>query len=77
MNNKLFFKNPDNLKTEIKKLVSFTEKEDLLDIPQKETAEKFDNSELLTKYRKVLSCSFVKDSQYAVSGERIGAKEEA
>jgi len=74
MKDKLSFKNPDDLKTKIEKLISFQEKKDQLKPPRKVKDENPDSPGLLSKYRKVLSCSFVNPTRTAASVERIGAQ---
>ncbi len=58
MNDKLSFKNPDEVKTKIEKLISFQEEEDPL---LKAKDENPDNPGLLSKYARVLCCSFDKN----------------
>jgi len=60
MNDKLSFKNPDDLKTKIEKLISFQEKEDRLESPWKAKDENPGDPGLLSKYAQVLCCSFEK-----------------
>jgi hypothetical protein len=60
MNDKLSFKNPDEVKTKIEKLISFQEKEDPPSPPRKVKNENPDNPALLSKYARVLCCSFEK-----------------
>jgi len=74
MKDKLSFKNPDDLKIKIEKLVSFQEKEDRLEKSQKATEESHDTSRIPSKYAKVLSCSFVKTGTDNASVKRRGAE---
>jgi hypothetical protein len=75
MKDKFSFENPDYLKTEIKDLISFKEKEKLQKKSGKATDKNTNNSGVLSKYAKVLSCSFVKGTRDATSAEkRIGAE---
>lgn len=60
MNDKLSFKNPDDLKTKIEKLISFQEKGDQLKPSRKVKDENPDSPGLLSKYAQVLCCSFEK-----------------
>ena len=76
MNDKFSVKNPDGLKTEIKKLISFEEKDDLLKPSRIVTDDNTGDLKLLSKYRTVLSCSFVTDTKDAASVERIGAEQD-
>ncbi len=73
MNHKSHFKNPDDLKIEIEKLVSFQENEDPLKPPLRAKDENPDNRGLPSKYRKVLTCSFVNRTTNTTSTKRIGA----
>ena len=68
------FKNLNDLKTKIEKLISFQEKENPLEPLRKATDENPDELGLLSKYRKVLSCSFVKDTKDATAVKRIEAE---
>ena len=74
MKDKLSFKNADDLKPKIEKLIRFQENENPLDPPRKVKDKNHDNPGLLSKYRKVLSCSFVNPVRTAASVERIGAE---
>lgn len=59
MNGISSFRYPKMLKREMEKLISFEEKDDLI-IPQKRAKDQApDTVELLSKYARVLSCSFV------------------
>ena len=74
MNDKFSVKNPDDPKIKLEELISFQEKENPLDSPRKAKHENPDNSGLLSKYRKVLSCSFVNGTTGAALVERIGTE---
>ncbi len=74
MKDKRFFKNPEDLKTEIEELFSFQEKEDPPEPPRKAEDGNPDNPGAPSKYRKILSCSFVNDTRTAASAERIEAQ---
>ncbi|MCK4404837.1 MAG: hypothetical protein KAW02_07070 [candidate division Zixibacteria bacterium] len=54
------FKNLNDLKTKIEKLISFQEKGDQLKPPRKVKDENPDSPGLLSKYAQVLCCSFEK-----------------
>jgi hypothetical protein len=58
MDRKIFFKEPGNLKTEIEKLISFEEKDNLLKL--KKQLEGKDAGKKPSKYSRVLSCSYTK-----------------
>lgn len=60
MDRKIFFKDPENLKMEIEKLISFEERDHLLKL--KKQLEEKDIGEPLPKYSKVLSCSYAKSN---------------
>jgi hypothetical protein len=60
MDRKTFFKHPENLKMEIEKLISFEEKNNLLKL--KKQLEGKDTGKPLTKYSRVLTCSYAKSS---------------
>jgi hypothetical protein len=70
MNEKLSYKDPKMLRTEMEKLISFEHKDDLLKSQQKAGNRDFDAMELPSKYAKVLSCSFVTPTEEIASTER-------
>jgi len=81
MNDKFPLKEPKTLKTEMKKLISFEEKDDLLKSQRKATDPMDPNSdknlnmmELLSKYATVRSCYFVKHAEESSSAKEIGVQ---
>jgi hypothetical protein len=70
MNDEFSLKDPDNLKTKIKKLVSFEEEKSLTKISRRKTVQNRGSSPIPAKYAKVLSCSFVEGSGEADSSVR-------
>ena len=58
MNDKFFFKDPKNMKKEIKKLISFEQKEERFKSQQKVSETAHIKNGLPSKYATVLSCSF-------------------
>jgi hypothetical protein len=60
MDRKTFFKDPNNLKMEIEKLISFEERDDLLKL--KKQLEGMEAGKMTSKYSKVLSCSYAPSS---------------
>jgi hypothetical protein len=60
MDRKIFFKDPENLKMEIEKLISFEERDNLLRL--KKQLEGKETGKQLSKYSRVLSCSYAKSS---------------
>ncbi|HEX7400972.1 MAG TPA: hypothetical protein VF369_02225 [candidate division Zixibacteria bacterium] len=60
MDRKIFFKDPANLKMEIEKLISFEEKDNLLRL--KKQLEGKATGKSLSKYSRVLSCSYAQSS---------------
>ena len=66
MDRKIFFKDPENLKMEIEKLISFEERDNLLKL--KKLLEGKDTSKPLSKYSRVLSCSYAKSSLETETG---------
>jgi hypothetical protein len=58
MDKRSSFKDPMNLKMEIEKLISFEEKDGLLKLKKQLEVKTVDKQESLSKYAKVLSCSF-------------------
>jgi hypothetical protein len=73
MNEKFPIKDPRMLRTEIEKLISFEEKDDLLRSQQKAGDENPDKIGLPSKYARVLSCSFVTQTEEIASTERAKA----
>jgi len=74
MNDKFSLKEPKTLKTEMKKLISFEEKDDLLKSHRKATDKNPNMMELLSKYATVRSCSFVKHAEESSSAKEIGVQ---
>ncbi len=70
MNDEFSLRHPDNLKTKIKKLVSFEEEKTLMKTSRRKTVKNPGSSPMPSKYAKVLSCSFIKDAGDAASSER-------
>lgn len=73
MNEKFSIKDPKILRTEIEKLISFEEKDDLLKSQHKAGDVDPDKMGLLSKYARVLSCSFVTQTEETASVERSKA----
>lgn len=57
MDKKILYKDPDELRMEIEKLISFEEKDGLLRLKQQLLEKNTDKPEL-TKYARIMSCSF-------------------
>jgi hypothetical protein len=70
MNNEFSLRDPENLKTKMKKLVSFEEKKTLPETSRRKTVQNPGSSTMPSKYAKVLSCSFIRNSGDAASSER-------
>ena len=80
MNDKFSIKESKTLKTEMKKLISFEEKDELLKSHRKATDHMDPNldknpdmMELLSKYATVRSCSFIKHAEESSLAKEIGA----
>jgi len=70
MNEKSSFNDPKMLKTEMEKLISFEEKDNLLKSQRKAGDEDPDKMGLFSKYARVLSCSFVTRTEETALAER-------
>jgi len=57
MDKRILYKDPDELRMEIEKLISFEEKDGLLRLKQ-QLQEKTTDKPALTKYARIMSCSF-------------------
>ncbi len=57
MDKKILYKDPDKLRMEIEKLISFEEKDGLLRLKQQLLGKTTDKPEL-TQYARIMSCSF-------------------
>ncbi len=59
MNDKFSFKDPHNLKREIQNLISFEEKNQLLNLREQMENKDVHRKDPFSKYSRVLNCSFV------------------
>jgi hypothetical protein len=72
MEDKLCFRNSDDLKIQMKRSVSFPQKEDPPESPLKAKGENTQNQGDPSKYRKILCCSFVNENTVDTCGQRVG-----
>ena len=64
MDKRILYKDPDELRMEIEKLISFEEKDGLLRLKQ-QLQEKTIDKPGLTKYARIMSCSFATPNEEA------------
>lgn len=74
MEDKLCFRNSDDLKIKMKRSVSFSQKEDLPESSIKAKDENTQNQGSLSKYRKILCCSFVSPTTVDANKQRMGVR---